>query len=222
MSGLTSRCSSCGHLLTPWEGERCSCLGPRRASNTEVLYAVACDVQTSLHVRDFVRLAERDYGQHLSTATATAVLAPNRRFCWAGKGLYALYRHGPLPGPRNLEEATRLLLVAAGVPLTIQAIDYCLKQLGYRYNVASLVNAIGRSVQITRQRDGLWDHPRGDAAELELRREIPVVPPRQRAAWIDIRDRLAHRTHEALLRRAKRLQDLGAPTRFGLIWDERD
>jgi hypothetical protein len=175
--------------------------------NAEIIYAIACSVPAAVHVRDFVRLVDRDYGRHLSEPTANAVLSPDRRFCWAGKGMYALYRHGPLPGPRNLEEASRLILVAADVPLTIDALDYCLKRLGYRYNVASLKNAISRSARITWQRDGRWAHIRGVAAERELRREIPVVPERQQTTWIAMRDLLAHQVREALAQRAERLSD---------------
>jgi len=172
-----------------------------------------------MHVRDYVRLVDRDYGRVLSEPTANATLAPDPRFCWAGKGLYCLYRHGPLPGPRNLEAAARLALFAAGQPLTIDALDFTLKRLGYRYNAASLGNAINRSRRITwRRSDGRWDHPRGDAAEHDLRADVPAVPPRHRAAWQAILDRLGEHIHTALIDRESRLRDLGDPTRFGIDW----
>lgn len=45
-----------------------------------------------------------DYGYHFGQQQiANTTLATDRRFCWAGQGIYGLYRHGPLPGPRNLE-----------------------------------------------------------------------------------------------------------------------
>lgn len=220
MTDDISSCGTCGAPLAAWEAEKCGCSGPVGMSNAGILYAIACSVTGSLHVRDFVRLADRDFDRRLDIPTANATLAPNRRFCWAGKGLYALYRHGPLPGPRSLEEAARLVLVAAGRPLTTAALDFCLKRLGYRYNVASLGNAIRRSSEIYLQVDGQWDHARGESAEWVLRQQIPIVPPRQRAAWIITRDRLSQQIERALARRASLLQDVGNPSRFGLDWDE--
>lgn len=213
-------CRLCGSPLAPWEKGRCGCGGPRRTGNAEIMYAIACSVRAPVHVLDFVRLAERDYGRKLGRSTANAVLSPDRRFCWAGSGLYALYRHGPLPGPRNLEEASRLVLIAAGRPLTIDAMDYCLKQLGYRYNVGSLRNAISRSSVIHWQQDGQWAHARGDDVERELRRQIPVVPDRQQDAWTVMRDALARRIRELIAQRTERLRDLGNLNRFGLDWSE--
>ncbi|MFD2688626.1 hypothetical protein ACFS5L_27865 [Streptomyces phyllanthi] len=184
------------------------------------MYAIACSVPSPLHVRDFVRLAHRDYGRKIGTASANAVLSPDRRFCWAGQGTYALYRHGLLPGPRNLEGASRLVLLAVSEPMTVDALDYCLKQLGYRYNVASLKNAVRSSKWITWQPDGRWAHTVGEAAEAELRREIPVVPDSQHAAWTGLRDVLARDVRGFIAQRSQRLRSLGSPHRFGLNWDE--
>jgi hypothetical protein len=216
----TSCCGSCGAPLAAWEKDHCGCHGPRQLNNAEILYAIACTVGAPLHIRDYVRLADRDYGRRLSAPTATATLAPNPRFCWAGKGLYALYRHGPLPGPRNLEEASRVVLLAAGGPLTTSALDYCLKQLGYRYNVASLNSAVSRSPRITSEQNGQWDHPRGEAAERELRLQIPIVPAGQPAAWMATRDHLVQQVQRALAQRAMLLKDLENPSRFGFDWSE--
>src|SRR5262245_59007788 len=112
-----SSCGRCGARFAPWEKWRCSCDGPMRTSAAELLYATACVATAPMHVRDFVRIVERDYGCVLRESVANAILAPDLRFCWAGKGLYCLYRHGPLPGPRTLEAAARLVLYAAREPL---------------------------------------------------------------------------------------------------------
>lgn len=218
-----TRCDRCSAILSPWEpADRCGCAGPRRPSHPEVLYAVAASVPGPLRVQDFVRLADSQYDHRITHASANVTLA-DPRFCWAGQGTYGLYRHGPLPGPRSLEPAARLVLTAAGRPVTMEAIDYCLKALGYRYNSGSLRNAVNRSFTITyRWADGLYDHPRGEAAELQLRREIRVVPPRHRAAWEALRERLGRNIETALSTRAARLRNLDNPDRFGLNWSQPD
>lgn len=212
-------CTRCGAVLAAWERNKCACDGPATRTNRAILYAVACTASEPLHARDFVRAAERDFGVHMNVPTANAVLAPDPRFCWAGKGVYGLYRHGPLPGPRRLEQAARLVLVAAGQPLNLEVVDFCLKRLGYRYNIASLRNGVSKSWDISWDWYGTWDHSRGEAAERTLRQEIPVVPPNQRAAWNSLRDTTAAQIQTAISERAARLEALADPNRFGMNWE---
>lgn len=209
-------------MLSPWERPgRCGCTGPRGTSHAEVLYSVAATSPGPLRVRDFVRLADAQFDHRLSAATANVTLM-DFRFCWAGQGTYGLYRHGPLPGPRSLEPAARILLTAAAHPMTLQAMDYCLRQLSYRYNSASLRNAVNRSHFIRWRMDGLYEHPHGEAAERRLRGEVRVVPQRERAAWIQLRDRIAVRVEEALARRVALLERSLDASRFGLDWTPPD
>lgn len=213
-------CAQCGAALTAWEQEDCACTGPKWVINREVLYSIACNAKETLHARDFVRHAQMDHSVFLDNATAVATLAGDPRFCWAGKGIYGLYRHGPLPGPRNLEQAARIILVASGGPLTQDALDFCLKQFGYRYNLASLRNAVARSSHISWDRYGSWDHSRTEEAQMEMRLQIPIVPQRQRAAWINLREATANLIHTAIIDRDARLVSLTNPMRFGMSWEE--
>jgi hypothetical protein len=206
-------------MLSDWERNLCACKGPHARTLREVLYAVACAADEPLHVRDFIRAAERDFGAHMSAPTANAVLSPDQRFCWAGKGLYGLYRHGPLPGPRTLEQATRVVLVAAGEPLNNEVVDFCLKQLGYRYNVASLRNGVSKSYRISWDWYGTWDHSRGEAAERTLCQEIPVVRPTNLQAWNALRDQTGVQVRAAVAERTARLAALADPNRFGMNWE---
>lgn len=219
MSGLEqAHCVRCKALLSPWEQrDTCACAGPLRRSNPEILYAVASSVDNPLRVSDYVRLADSQFGYDIGSGSANTTLAADRRFCWAGQGIYGLFRHGPLPGPRSLEDAARLLLTVNGA-MTISAVDYCLKAIGYRYNSASLRNAIRSSAAITVRRDGLCHHPQGEAAELQLRTELAIVPPRHRAAWNTMRDHSKKRFDGFKEERDARLRDLEDPTRFGLNW----
>lgn len=215
----TRTCPACGSVLSAWEqSERCGCRGLRRRSHPEVMYAIGCSAPGPLHVRDFVRLADADYQYQVDQASANTTLANDRRLCWAGAGVYGLYRHGPLPGPRKLEHVARCVLLAAQAELTIDALDYCLKQLGYRYNVASLNNAVLRSHSIRWTGAGYW-HPRGETAQLELRRAIPVVPQHHRADFEVLRARLETTIREALKVRAERLRKVADPGRYAVDWE---
>lgn len=214
----TQRCRQCRSVLSAWEGLACACRGPSSMWNADVLYAVACNAEGPLHARDFVRLAQMDHGVHMNQGTAFVTLSSDPRFCWGGQGLYGLYRHGVLPGPRNLEQAARVLLVAAGQSLSPAIADYCLKQLGYRYNIASLRNAVARSEHISRDWYGHWDHPRGESAERRLRSEIRVVPPRCRAEWVGLRTATAGRIKRAVTERSRKIQAVGDPVSIGIDW----
>ena len=211
-------CTTCEAVLAPWEKGRCSCTGPRSRTIREVLYSIACTAHQPLHARDFVRNAERDHGLHFNMATALVTLSTDFRFCWAGRGLYGLDRHGPLPGPRNLKEATRIVLLAAGTPLSHEAVDFCLKRLGYRYSLASLRQAVAKSAHI-RWEHGRWDHSRGEAAELELRNQIPIVPPRQPRPWNALHTEINASVTASIADLAARHGALTDPSRFGLDWD---
>jgi hypothetical protein len=180
---------------------------------------VACMSTEAIHARDFVRNAERDHQTHFTQGTAVATLTTDPRFCWGGKGIYGLYRHGLMPGPRNLEQAARIVLVSADHPLSFEVLAYCLKRMGYRFNVASLRNAIGRSPHFTQDRYGALSHRQGEEAERDLRSEIRIVPTRQRAAWQDLRDEIAERIRAAMVERDVRLRGLADPDRFGLNWE---
>ncbi|MER7341451.1 hypothetical protein ABT403_26915 [Streptomyces sp. NPDC000075] len=201
-----------------WEGGRCACAGPLGTRQAEFLYAVACTLPAPAHVRDLVRLAHHDHGQVIAEASAKVAVAADRRFCWSGSGIYGLYRHGPLPGPRNLEHVGRLVLATTGEPLTAAALEYCLKASGYRYNPASLKNALHQSAHIAPLVDGRWTHPVGDEAEHRLLREVRVVPPSRHREWPALRDALARRFRESLIKREARLRVPMRPCRPGLDW----
>lgn len=204
MTALT-KCAFCKSVLAPWEVHRggCACRERQSSMNADTLYAVACNSDGPLPIHDLIRIAERDFGAAVSKSTALASVGPDPRFCWSGSGTYGLYRHGVLPGPRNLEESARLVLLSAG-RLHIDVVDFVLKQLGYRFAIGSLRNAVSWSHHITWSRYG-WSHPVGEDARLQLRRDIPVVPDRQKAEFDEIIDRLQRRIQRALETREERV-----------------
>lgn len=213
------RCTRCDAVLAAWERNGCGCIVARPQTTREALYAVACASPEPLHARDLVRHAAQDYGMHFAVNAATTVLATDPRFCWGGPGIYGLYRHGLIPGPRSLEQAARVVLVAAGYPLPHELLDYCLKRMGYRFNTASLRNAVAQSPHVVRDRYGAWDHRRSEGAERELRGQVRLVPERQRAAWIALRDAMEARIRATIAERGARVRALADPARFGMNWE---
>lgn len=137
-----------------------------------------------------------------------------------GKGLYGLFRHGPLPGPRNLEEAARLLLTASESSLTLEAIEFCLKKLSYRFTSASLYNAINRSPTIEwNWHDGHFRVPPATQRDSHLLRDIPVLPHKNRDQWAAVKDLIAAGVETALEERATRLRDVNRRRVMNIDWD---
>ncbi|MFE7457923.1 hypothetical protein [Streptomyces sp. NPDC057554] len=126
-------------------------MGDRHA---DLLYAVACGIREPAHFSGLVQGVKVQFGQRVEDASALSALSTDRRFCWAGFGRYALYRHGPLPGPRTLVDTVRLTLLLAGRPLGFEALDLWLRRKGYQYNVNSLRNAVYRDRYVRRRTDG--------------------------------------------------------------------
>lgn len=100
-------CKVCEAELGPWEALSClSC-----DSNTRPIWSVTnsdAGVQIlergdgPLSVYDIQRGIHREFGKEVLRGSLAASISVDPRFCWAGKGLYGLYRHKLVPGPRNL------------------------------------------------------------------------------------------------------------------------
>jgi hypothetical protein len=214
-------CTSCNARLSGWEADQCACTPKSYTlTNGDIAYAIAASSPAPLHLRDFVRLADVDYDKTMSQATANATIAPDPRFCWAGKGLYGLLRHGPLPGPRNLEEASRLLLCASDRALTLEAVDFCLKRLNYRFTTASLHNAISRSTTIEwRWPDGHFHVPQSPERDAQLLRDVPVLPPGPRDDWTGLKMFIRSVVDRTLAQRTERLRNAAIRTIVRDDWD---
>ena len=75
-----------------------------------------------------------------------AYLSRDLRVCWAGKGMYGLYRHGLVPNVRGLGPAAEVHLLAAPRNLTQDELHFVLQRQGYRYQLPSLLPAVLRQV----------------------------------------------------------------------------
>jgi hypothetical protein len=146
------RCSRCDAQVSAWEIEAserlgvtpCWCDGlPPGVSRTlaNVAYSALCHRELAQPVKthDVVRFAVPDYNGNPRYSMNVA-LSTDKRFCWGGRALYGLARHGLIPGARSLAEAAYAVLLAAPRQLHVEEVDFVLEQLNYRFNRDSLLH----------------------------------------------------------------------------------
>ncbi len=147
-----TRCLRCDAELSAWEARKakelgvhpCWCDGvPPRTSRTlaNIAYAELCHAGLTQPVRihDIVRFVSQKYAGSPNSSINVA-LSQDKRFCWGGRALYGLARHGLIPGVRSLAEAAYAILLAASRELHVEELDFVLEQLNYRFNSESLVH----------------------------------------------------------------------------------
>jgi hypothetical protein len=147
-----TRCPRCHAPLSDWELREarllnvtpCWCQGiPAGVSRTlaNVAYAELChaDLHQPVKTHDVVRFVSSTYLVDARFSMGAA-LSQGKRFCWGGRALYGLARHGPIPGPRTLAEAAYAVSLAAPQELYVEEIDFVLEQLNYRFNSDSLLH----------------------------------------------------------------------------------
>lgn len=165
----------------------------------DLLYAVACTSTAPLNVVGLVELVEAAHGKKVPEKSATTIIAGDRRFCWAGPGRYALYRHGPLPGPRTLGEASQLTLHFSPMPLPLHEIDRWLRGIGYEYQVQSLAHSVRRSQWMTYQPDGRVRLYTPEEGRKRLRPK--AAPDADGESWSALRNAVAPRLTACLAER---------------------
>jgi hypothetical protein len=168
---------------------------------------------TPVSIYDIQRGIERELGRTPPRSSLNVSVANDRRCCWAGKGVYGLYRHGFIPGPRRLLDVARVVLLAHGDPLDLDELSFVMKHVGYRFQDQSLASAVtyGRRVQW----DG-WRRVRvntGVGTVAELRRELGIAP--RKAGVEAVLARTRGQVEEALAVRSRRLRAVrrGLPKR---------
>lgn len=147
-----TRCSRCDAELSAWEVRKakelgvlpCWCNGvPAGISPTlaNISYAELCDTELTrpVKIHDVIRFLSRKYTWSPKYSINVA-LSQDKRFCWGGRSLYGLARHGLIPGARSLPEAAYAILLAAPRGLHVEEVDFVLEQLNYRFNSDSLVH----------------------------------------------------------------------------------
>ena len=139
-------CPVCGAILGPWEDARgCrTCLALHNYSIADHVVGLMEGISQPLAYWDISRLL-RAQGLETWEPTLKTVLGTDPRLCWAGAGIYGLFRHGLLPRVRNLARVGVVFLYAAGEPMRPTDLAFVLRHVGYRFNDLSLRYALRRS-----------------------------------------------------------------------------
>lgn len=149
-------CPACGRELGPWEASTCLTHLPslregsgfRRPpphwSIADLAVAALEGESGPVAIHDVQRVVARDLGRLVHAPTMNALVGTDRRFCWAGKGVYGLFRHDLLPSVRTLSGLARFVLASYGGPITLSDLSFVLKWSGYRFQDVSLQGALLR------------------------------------------------------------------------------
>jgi hypothetical protein len=149
----------------------------------------------------------RASGRDVYEPSLKTQLATDLRFCWAGRGVYGLFRHGFLPGVRDLARVGGTYLHAAGLPLTVAELDFILKFVGYRYQELSLRSALwrGYGLGIYRAESAeSWSARDSESGQREVARAMGM---RRGPIFREIVDRTTAQVEAALCERERRLID---------------
>jgi hypothetical protein len=175
-------CNRCSAQLGPWENDRClKCTGGRRdnrcLSIADLGVLVLEREEAPLSAYDIRRVIHREMDEEVSAGSMLVSLSVDLRFCWAGKGVYGLFRHGIAPGPRSLSGVACLFLFANEEPMEPERLAFGLKYCGYRFQVPSLVSALCRTRIIQWPEYTRCTVPSSNATRRQLRR-LRLVPKR--------------------------------------------
>ena len=209
---MIGRCKRCNAELGPWEDDAgcVSCVPPWRWTQADRAIAVLEGVEIPLFRWDIQREIRRNTGVHVGDSSLGTVLADDYRACWAGPGLYGLYRHGLLPGLRDIGSAAAVYVHVSDRQLRLDEIHFILRHAGYRYAGGSLDQGLARVWDqgavhwkwgtYRGRRDNVQDQ-RAVARTLRLGRRGPVF----RA----VVERASGVVEEALAERGRRLNRAG-------------
>jgi len=150
---------------------------------------------------DIHRGIERELGWAPDRMSLNASVALDRRCCWAGRGLYGLWRHGLVPGPRKSRDVARLVLHAHEKPLEAEEITFALRHLGYRFVPSTLPRILNATVTIKLDGYGAYRVSRSPVDTMHLRTDISLGIEEFRV----VRRQLQRHTRAALRERRRRL-----------------
>jgi hypothetical protein len=197
-------CSTCRTELAPAEAPTCQGCGQRPSTTIgDRAVAVLERADAPLLYWDIQRLMDRQHGWAPGAGSLLVYLSRDLRVCWAGKGMYGLYRHGLIPNVRGLGPTAEAHLLGAPSPLRPEELHFVLQHQGYRHQYASLTAALRRQLGHTEgmpppQSDAELVRRKQRLAELlQISRRSPRFEPYAAA----LRDRVA----EAVQERARRL-----------------
>ena len=135
----------------PWEPDPCPTALVRRddwLTQADLAVYILEHAEGPLTIYDIQRGVQREKDWEPHRASLNASVANDPRCCWAGKGLYALYRHGFIPGPRCLADVAEVILLSQGYALEVDELAFVMSYLGYRFQKQSLINALSREPSV--------------------------------------------------------------------------
>lgn len=139
------KCPTCACDLGPWEDDQClTCSGGFRFSIHDRAIGVLERASQPLAWWDVKRHLDSQNRGRVVDATASQVLADDLRACWSGRGIYGMYRHGLLPGVRDLGRVAGIYIHVSDTALTIEEIYFIMRHVGYRFSFGSLEPAVWR------------------------------------------------------------------------------
>ena len=176
-------CDACKAELGPWESGTCPVLRRTRRpseimSNADAAVLVLEGSEVPLTVYDIERGIGRELGKTVNRASLNVSLANDTRFCWAGRGIYGLFRHGLIPGPRNLAGIGRFFIYSHGSAITLAGLEFAMKYAGYRFTSASLTRALADDPSVYWPTWSECDVHRSPSATSQLRR-TGIAPDHQ-------------------------------------------
>jgi hypothetical protein len=199
-----NKCRGCKAEIGPTEARECPT--HRRKEGSHLTHADMAVVVLELadgplHLYDVHRGILREFGWAPRRVSLNTTVALDRRCCWAGRGLYGLWRHGLIPGPRRLVDVARIVLHAHQTPLNQDELTFTLRHLGVRFQPVTLTRVLTQSPTI--KHTGWLQHQvdRSPAGTARLRGDIGLDLP----AFAAVTQRVARQTKAALRERRRRL-----------------
>jgi hypothetical protein len=146
---VIDECPYRGSLLGPAENPLgcLTCRGGGSGSNRDDVIEVLEQSEIPLPHWDIKRVLDRDRAYSVHNGSLLVWLGQDGRACWGGKGIYGLYRHGLLPGVRDLGTPAALYLYVTDLVLDYREVWFVMKNSGYRSEEVSIYYALRRAEQ---------------------------------------------------------------------------
>jgi hypothetical protein len=145
-------CPRCRQPLSAWEAGACLTCFQRtpagRVTTADAAVRVLEREERPIRIYDIARAMERDLDVSVALASVQVALSRDPRVCWGGKGIYGLFRHGLIPGPRNLAGVALFLLLASEASVPVERLAFVMKWRGYRFQDNSLQIALSYEDQV--------------------------------------------------------------------------
>lgn len=183
-----------------------TCRGVRDGSNQDDIIAILERSEMPLPHWDIKRLLDQERRYPIHGGSLLVWVSQDPRACWAGRGIWGLYRHGVLPGVHDLGAAASVFLYTTDLALDYRQVWFVLKHAGYRSEEASIYYALRRAEWqglVTRTGGGNWRRPTRDALpEVRVKDMLGVAGQ----DFKTVIERTTTQLEEALAERRRRLR----------------